>query len=177
MIDVDVAPVVPMASHGRFEATRQIGIDAAHRIPDHKSKCKNLHGHRYTIHATITGELKTDGEESGMVMDFSFLKEAMMKVIDEPCDHGLILWDQDPLLTDEDTKKLFTPLTNGSSVPAYCQLGKILIIQSVPTAENLAAYWYYQLQAEIYRVINVELSHVTVWETPNCYATYKGLKT
>ncbi len=33
--------------------TRRIEFDAAHRILNHESKCKMLHGHRYAIEATF----------------------------------------------------------------------------------------------------------------------------
>ena len=39
-------------------------FDAAHRIANHKGKCKNLHGHTYKLIVTIEGEI-----ESGMVID------------------------------------------------------------------------------------------------------------
>ena len=35
--------------------TRKLEFDAGHRIPDHKSQCRNLHGHRYTLEITLTG--------------------------------------------------------------------------------------------------------------------------
>ena len=37
--------------------TRKLEFDAGHRIPDHKSQCRNLHGHRYTIEITLVGEV------------------------------------------------------------------------------------------------------------------------
>src|SRR4051812_9687285 len=80
-------------------ATREIGIDMGHRVTNHGSKCRNVHGHRYTIEATITGDLIPDGASEGMVMDFSFLKEEMMREIDEYCDHALCLWVKDPIVT------------------------------------------------------------------------------
>ena len=35
--------------------TRKLEFDAGHRIPDHKSQCRNLHGHRYTLEITLVG--------------------------------------------------------------------------------------------------------------------------
>jgi 6-pyruvoyltetrahydropterin/6-carboxytetrahydropterin synthase len=37
--------------------TRKLEFDAGHRIPDHKSQCRNLHGHRYTLEITLTGKV------------------------------------------------------------------------------------------------------------------------
>ena len=76
--------------------SREIGIDAAHREHQHGSKCFNIHGHRYKIQAVCSGGLATDGEQADMVVDFSFLKEAMMRQIDSFCDHGSIFSLDDP---------------------------------------------------------------------------------
>ena len=74
-----------------FTVTRQIFIDAGHRVLTHGSKCRNLHGHRYMIEAVCeAGRLQEAGEQSDMVLDFGFLKDEMMAVIDAPCDHGFL---------------------------------------------------------------------------------------
>ena len=36
-----------------MEITTKLEFDAGHRIPHHKSSCKNLHSHRYAIEVTI----------------------------------------------------------------------------------------------------------------------------
>ena len=33
--------------------TKEIEIDAAHRVPNHKSKCRTFHGHRYRIEVGV----------------------------------------------------------------------------------------------------------------------------
>ena len=164
----------------RFSITRRIEIDMAHRIPDHKSKCFNLHGHRYVIEATCTGHVHIEGEQTGMVMDFGFLKTCMMKAIHDPCDHGMVLHYNDPILDSimsipEDLKlerakkyRVITPK------PGW----KVLLLEFVPTAENLALVWY----TELYQAIRMyhaplmieapHLDYLTVWETPNCFARY-----
>ncbi len=160
-----------------FEITREIGIDAGHRVTYHGSKCRNLHGHRYTIQATCAGPLFPSGEQEGMVLDFGFLKDEMMRRIDVPCDHGMILWWKDPLLSS---------LIPGLS-PAMCDqsraaeavgvCGKLYIVPFVPTAEHLAKHWFEVLAPEI--VIRSEdrarLKRVRVLETPNCWADYPAI--
>ena len=94
-------------SNQKFIVRRQIGIDAGHRVMTHGSKCRNMHGHRYTIEAhcqTDTNKLHNTGEQTDMVIDFSFLKDEMMTHIDEPCDHGFIISVQ-----DEQLLKMFAP--------------------------------------------------------------------
>ena len=53
--------------------SREISIDAGHRVTEHTSKCRNLHGHRYTIQAWCSGPLFSEGEQGGMVLDFGFI--------------------------------------------------------------------------------------------------------
>jgi len=141
----------------RFRITRKIELDAAHRVSSHGSKCRHVHGHRYTVEATCEGELITGGEQAGMVFDFGFLKGFMMDRIHEPADHAMIAWMHDPLL------KRF----------ADC-CGKLLVVPYIPTAENLARYWYDQLVDDVDRALGSSgrLVSVRVYETPNCWADY-----
>ena len=70
-----------------FRITRFIEIDAGHRIMTHGSKCRHLHGHRYRIEAECAAKaVQPDGVQTGMVLDFGFLKEEMVEIIDRPCD-------------------------------------------------------------------------------------------
>ena len=53
--------------------TRRLEFDAGHRIPDHRSQCRHLHGHRYALEITLAGEVieRAGDAANGMVMDFS----------------------------------------------------------------------------------------------------------
>lgn len=166
--------------------TREIGIDMGHRVTYHGSKCRNLHGHRYTVHATCKGPLFTDGEQQGMVLDFGFLKEEMMDEIDAPCDHGTTLWIDDPLLkqfmemnskgVDSELELIRKCLGEKGYWLGLLRTGKTYVVPFVPTAENLARHWFERLAPRV----NVRtdgqatLVEVKVWETPNCSASYSG---
>lgn len=186
-----------------FQITREISVDAAHRVTYHESKCKNIHGHRYKIHATCVGQLFEEGAQEGMVMDFAFLKSVMMDEIDEPCDHGLILWDKDemvdllvPALRREEP--FHVPEICLDPVPGrkildmiiqeygYAELpssvlwpscGKMYIVPFVPTAENLAKHWFERLAPKVSASTDGRghLQSVKVWETPNCSAQFPPL--
>lgn len=164
-----------------YTITRQIGIDAAHRVPDHKSKCFNVHGHRYTIEATcVSRNLHASGEQTGMVLDFSFLKEEMMQMIHDPCDHATILYVDDPLLrtiAPEDLEFIRQEaLQDGYTSRVLTKGWKLYVIDAVPTAENLAEHWFMMLRERItYRSSGVaQLQKIKVYETPNCFAEYSG---
>ena len=51
--------------------TKRFTFEAAHSIPHHTGKCKNLHGHSYILEITVTGPIQESGPEMGMVMDFT----------------------------------------------------------------------------------------------------------
>ena len=56
--------------------TRRLEFDAGHRIPHHESQCRHLHGHRYAIEVTVSGDVIVDDRdpEQGMVADFGEIK-------------------------------------------------------------------------------------------------------
>jgi 6-pyruvoyltetrahydropterin/6-carboxytetrahydropterin synthase len=56
--------------------TSRMEFDAGHRIPNHKSTCRNLHGHRYAIEVSLSGEIiqQEDQSDYGMVLDFKDAK-------------------------------------------------------------------------------------------------------
>lgn len=168
-----------------YTATREIGIDAGHRVPDHKSKCKNIHGHRYTIQATVAApHLVNEGEQRGMVLDFGFLKRFMMDEIDVPCDHGLILSVDDPIFSaltglsrDQCDLLAKTEIVNPGYYSGTGIFGKLYVISGPPTAENLAAHWYSRLGKRIEQEYpgQCSLTKVKVWETPNCSSEYPAI--
>lgn len=179
-----------MTTSQRFRATRQIGIDAGHRVTNHESKCQNLHGHRYTISAEIEGCLQESGSSEGMVMDFGFLKTVMMQEIDAPCDHGMILWVRDPLLTlfaengtfrrsDQTRVSVHAALSDVISGAPYRGAtfyglgGKLYVVNFVPTAENLAQHWFYRLRTVLRQlVVPCTMASLRVDETPNAFAIF-----
>lgn len=161
--------------------TREIGIDMAHRVTHHGSKCKNIHGHRYKIRAMVEGPLFKSGEQQGMVLDFGFLKDEMMEVIDRPCDHGTVLWIDDPILRMAITSEVFELGVETLREQGFCLVtesseffGKLYIVPFVPTAENLAKHWYDRLAPRVKQRSEgkATLKIVKCWETPNCSATY-----
>lgn len=172
-----------------FVATRKIGIDAAHRVSSHGSKCRNLHGHRYEIEASCEageGRLRQSGQQTDMVVDFSFLKEEMINHIENACDHALIA-----AISDEELLAILCPKpdefktwlrklsdeveTNGFALSDNTNLNtRLYVIAYQPTAERLAEHWFSCLEGPIAERSRgrAKLQRIRVWETPNCYADY-----
>jgi len=79
--------------------TRKLEFDAGHRIPDHRSQCRNLHGHRYVLEITLQGDLvETEGApDRGMVMDFADVKSlAVEHFLDSMPGHKTVVLDRIP---------------------------------------------------------------------------------
>lgn len=172
-----------------YSVTRQIAIDAGHRVMTHGSKCRHLHGHRYVVEATCSAErLQATGEQADMVLDFGFLKEEMEAVIDLPCDHGFLAYAADDELLD-----MFCPvgtapeawreaLRRAVARAGFClttdtRLGtKLYVLDVNPTAEQLCRHWFGRLQPVVTARSGglARLTEVVVWETPNCRASYLG---
>lgn len=74
-----------------FNATicKEFTFDAAHYLPNHNGKCRNLHGHTYKVLIYVRGEVKDiDGDsDEGMVVDFGVVKEVYKRRIEAVCDH------------------------------------------------------------------------------------------
>ena len=156
-----------------------------HRVTFHGSKCRNLHGHRYTIQATCSGPLFDEGEQQGMVLDFGFLKAEMMAQIDEPCDHGFCFWVKDDLVMGMfEYADPGMPTLQEAAEASISKLGyyqgtgasgtKIYVVPFVPTAENLAKHWFNRLSGRVNMITDghASLHEIKVWETPNCSASY-----
>lgn len=138
---------------------RRIEIDMGHRVPAHKSKCRNLHGHRYVFEVGVFGPISTEAGTSseGMVLDFSDLKSVLVEEIDGRLDHGFMMYEKDELAP---TFKSFAGQ-------------KIIFVPFVPTAENIAKY-VFELLKERIAALKLKLSFVKVWETPSSSAVYEG---
>ncbi|MDR2837694.1 MAG: 6-carboxytetrahydropterin synthase QueD [Azonexus sp.] len=139
--------------------TRRLEFDAGHRIPDHGSQCRHLHGHRYAIEITLSGEIidKAGDAANGMVMDFSQVKTLALAHLVDDWDHAFLVFVGDKAIVD------FL-----SGLPGH----KTAILDRVPTAENLARLAFERLDA-VYRDTygnHLRLERIRLYETPNCWA-------
>ena len=63
---------------------RRFEFEAAHKLPNHPGKCRELHGHSYKLFVKV--ERAVD-ESSGMVIDFSDLKAIVKESVVSRLDH------------------------------------------------------------------------------------------
>jgi 6-pyruvoyltetrahydropterin/6-carboxytetrahydropterin synthase len=139
--------------------TRRLEFDAGHRISTHNSQCRHLHGHRYVIEISLSGNIITEVgvAEQGMVMDFSEVKRIAKKVLVDKWDHAFLVYSGD------------TPVVNFLQ---SLENHKTIVLDSQPTAENLALVAFRILdKAYVDKYGNqLRLEQVRIFETPNCWA-------
>ncbi|HAM39634.1 MAG: 6-carboxytetrahydropterin synthase QueD [Elusimicrobia bacterium RIFOXYC2_FULL_34_12] len=63
-----------------FEISIRESFSAAHNLRNYKGRCEHLHGHNYTVEATVCGKML---DKTGMLLDFSVLKDEVKKIISE----------------------------------------------------------------------------------------------
>ncbi len=146
-----------------MKITKIIQWDMGHRILNHRSVCKGLHGHRYKAEITVEGDLVSASSESefGMVMDFADIKMIAKEEIHQKLDHGFMVWDKDDELIN------FFKNSNGH---------KMVKVSFTSTAENVAKYIYEKVSEKLTDNYGtgLKLSSVKLWETPTSYAFYEG---
>ncbi len=132
-----------------FRVSREINFCYGHRLMNYEGKCRYLHGHNGRAIITIEAEQL---DERGMVLDFGDIKRVVTSWIDNNLDHRMLLRKDDP----------FVALLQKAGEPLY-------LMDENPTAENIA-----RLIFDITKQNGFPVIETILWETPNCYATYRG---
>jgi 6-pyruvoyltetrahydropterin/6-carboxytetrahydropterin synthase len=98
---------------------------AAHRLYPYEGKCANIHGHNYTVVATIDGPVDVS---TGFVVEFDHVKQVI-----DALDHSLILQFDDPVYN------------HLLEIRAEAALA-ICAVSFMPTTENLAHHLAYAIR-------------------------------
>ena len=134
-----------------FQVTQEIDFCYGHRLLNYSGKCRHLHGHNGRVQIVMAGEQL---DSRGMLIDFTDIKAELRTWIDDTLDHRMILCKDDPVLT------------------LLQEVGEPLcVIDSNPTAENIAKLIYDRAASSQFPVVEV-----TLWETARSSATYVPAK-
>lgn len=155
----------------KFTVEKEIQFDMGHRVPNHKSKCRNPHGHRYRVVACVEGPLVTEEgvSDQGMVMDFSDIKDTLTTRIHDVYDHGFMIYEG-----DKELEWFLFPGVAGLDEKARNDWN-VHKVPFIPTAENLAWHFYEIMAGALDdETSDVKVRWVKVWETPTSVATYPG---
>ncbi|MEE8208083.1 MAG: 6-carboxytetrahydropterin synthase QueD [Nitrosomonadaceae bacterium] len=137
----------------------KLEFDAGHRIPSHNSQCRHLHGHRYAVEITLSGDIITDEgiAKQGMVMDYSEVKQIAKDALVNKWDHAFLVYSGDVQV-----------LQFLQSIEDH----KTVVLDTPPTAENLALIAFNILDNAYQDNYgnHLRLEQVRLFETPNCWA-------
>ena len=130
-------------------------FDSAHFLSGYSGKCSNIHGHRWKVEVEVFNqELVQDGQNKGMVVDFSLLKNDLKEILD--------YYDHSMIIEAGSLKK--------STLECLFEEGfRIIEVEFRPTAENFSCFFYNNMLKKGYQV-----RRVTVYETPTNSASYEG---
>lgn len=135
----------------RITATRRLQYAIGHRVYNHESKCRNLHGHNFVFFLTAEGT--SDPQDTlGRVIDFGVLKEKLGTWLECHWDHGMLLWEGDEALI---------------AGVRYAGGQKLFLLPYNPTAENMCKYLLEIVGPKVLEGTRVRLVKVTIHETEN----------
>ncbi len=136
-----------------YTLVSEASFDSAHFLHGYNGKCKNIHGHRWTIKLEIYGEnLEKEGHLRGMLLDFGDIKKELKELADY-LDHSLII--------EKGTMRELT--LNALKEDGF----RIIELEFRPTAENFSKYVY-----EYFQKKGLKVKSATIYETPNNCAIY-----
>ena len=147
-----------------MKITKEIGFDMGHRVPNHKSKCSNVHWHRYTAFITLEWNIVDEiWSNEWMVIDFWDIKTISKNFIDTYLDHGYMYYEKDQI------GKMISEQKNGR-----WEKMKTIKVSFIPTAENIAKWLFEKLEPlfiDTYKT-DLRLKQIKLYETPTSYVIY-----
>lgn len=140
----------------RLTITKIFTFDTAHALENYPGKCRHIHGHTYTLHVTVSGQMNSAKQDpyEGMIIDFTLLKDWVKKEVISQYDHFLLLAEGSPLA------KL-----------NYPEWERIRLTPYQPSCENMLADICLRLHQTC--MPGITLEELILFETPTSYASWK----
>lgn len=165
---------------------KEFDFSYAHILPNHKGKCRNLHGHNCKLIVGVSGSITTQDAlpEYGMVEDFSTIKGIVKSLVVDVLDHKFLAqgdeWPLDVIRLVDGLKQMFNEVDLPSRHELkLSQIADRILSQNIPTqivlvgvpttAEMMAALTFDILHRTLSRM-GVRMEYVKWWETPTSMA-------
>ena len=132
------------ATDSRTQATIEIHRESLHFSVAHftifsDSKRENLHGHNYTVKATVTGPIG----DNGLCFDYTIVKNALQKLCDS-LDEKTLLPECSPHLQLLEDADYWIATFDNTKLPFLKRDVKVLPVRNI-SVEELAMYFLKQL--------------------------------
>jgi 6-pyruvoyltetrahydropterin/6-carboxytetrahydropterin synthase len=140
-----------------IRVTREFTFEMAHVLTNYDGPCRNVHGHSYRLFVTLSGIPANDinNPKNGMVIDFTELKEIVLKKIINQFDHSVVVSKD----FDREKKEMMART-----------FGNTVIVDYQPTCENLVADFAGRLKNEMPE--EIKLHSLKLYETAKSYAEW-----
>ncbi len=127
----------------------------AHAIHGYSGACKNIHGHSYQLHVSVSSVTnETDYIPApGFLIDFKEIKNLVTESVIKNLDHHLLL------------SKEFLSENN-----SFSSAENLIIFEAEPTAENLLIYIRNLVKKKLPE--NIRLTHLKLFETKDSYTEW-----
>lgn len=142
----------------KIRITKQFHFETGHALYGYDGKCKNVHGHSYSLFVTVIGTpiTNTSNVKYGMVIDFGDLKKIVNKNIVDKFDHATVFNKHTPHI--ELAKELEK---RGHS---------IILVDYQPTSEMMLVDFAKIIKKELPQ--NIKLHSLKLQETATSYAQW-----
>jgi len=137
--------------------TKIFHFEMAHALYGYNGACKNIHGHSYELHATVSSD-KTFNEfipAPGFIVDFKEIKQIVTNTIVKTLDHKLLL------------SSAYLAIN-----PAITTHQNLVTWQVEPTAENLLLFIKKRLQEKL--PADILLVKLKLYETKDSFAEWNN---
>ena len=140
-----------------IRVTKIFNFEMAHALWNYNGPCKNIHGHSYKLHVTVSGipESDTENIKFGMVIDFGDLKRIVQENIIDRFDHSVVVSKKAPHNFMQNIYQLFD---------------KYEITDYQTTCENMVIHFAEIISDKL--PVNVSLHNLRLFETENSYADW-----
>ena len=142
----------------KIRLTKIFHFDTGHALAGYDGKCRNVHGHSYTLEVTVIGTPIDDMNhvKFGMVIDFGDLKEIVKKHVIDDYDHALVLNNN----------------TSYKEIGDFLKKGghHILMVDFQPTGEMMIQDMAQRISKHL--PANIQLHHLKLYETGTSYAEW-----
>lgn len=135
-----------------FYVSKKFRFESAHRLTKgYKGKCNNLHGHSWNGEIELRCEVL---DANDLSVDFSEIKNRVVKKIEDMFDHKVLLYREDPL---------YSKISEETDV---------FLMDENPTSEALARFIYYFAEGQL-KGLNCSVNRVVVDETCTSSCVFK----
>lgn len=138
--------------------TKQFSFETGHALYGYDGKCKNVHGHSYTLYVTVIGKPINDttNVKYGMVIDFKDLKKIVKEEIVNIFDHATVFNKNTPHV------ELAKELENRGH--------NVLLVDYQPTSEMMVIDFSKKIKKRLPE--NITLHSLKLQETATSFAEW-----